>query len=74
MGRLGRAPARPDRRSRRLVCLTPAGRDLVIRGLHHIAEIEAEWQERWREAGHDGTLRPVLERAVKDAERTRAAA
>ena len=50
------------------------GRDLVIRGLHHIAEIEAEWQERWREAGHDGTLRPVLERAVKHAERTRAAA
>ena len=50
-----------------------SGRHLVIRGLHHIADIEAEWQERWREAGHDGTLRPVLERAVKEAEQARAA-
>jgi DNA-binding MarR family transcriptional regulator len=58
----------------RLVCLTPAGRHLVIRGLHHIAEIEAEWQQRWSEAGHDGALRPVLEHAVKSAERARAAA
>jgi DNA-binding MarR family transcriptional regulator len=57
----------------RLVCLTPSGRHLVIRGLHHIAEIEAEWQERWRAAGHDGELRPVLERAVKDAAQARAA-
>jgi DNA-binding MarR family transcriptional regulator len=72
-GWVERRPDPTDGRAR-LVCLTPAGRDLVIRGLHHIAEIEAEWQERWREAGHDGTLRPVLERAVKDAERTRAAA
>jgi DNA-binding MarR family transcriptional regulator len=72
-GWVERRPDPTDGRAR-LVCLTPAGRDLVIRGLHHIAEIEAEWQERWREAGHDGTLRPVLERAVEDAERTRAAA
>ena len=56
------------------MCLTPSGRHLVIRGLHHIAAIEAEWQARWRAAGHDGALRPVLERAVVDAAQTRAAA
>jgi DNA-binding MarR family transcriptional regulator len=72
-GWVERRPDPTDGRAR-LVCLTPAGRDLVIRGLHHIAEIEAEWQERWREAGHDGSLRPVLERAVKDAAQARAAA
>jgi DNA-binding MarR family transcriptional regulator len=71
-GWVERRPDPTDGRAR-LVCLTPAGRDLVIRGLHHIAEIEAQWQERWREAGHDGPLRPVLERAVKNAERARAA-
>jgi DNA-binding MarR family transcriptional regulator len=72
-GWVERRPDPTDGRAR-LVCLTSSGRHLVRRGLHHIAEIEAEWQERWREAGHDGQLRPVLERAVKDAGRARAAA
>jgi hypothetical protein len=29
------------------------------------------WQERWREAGHAGELRPVLEQAIKAQERVR---
>jgi DNA-binding MarR family transcriptional regulator len=70
-GWVERRPDPTDGRAR-LVCLTSSGRHLVIRGLHHIAAIEAEWQERWRAAGHDGALRPVLERAVKDAAQTRA--
>ena len=70
-GWVERRPDPTDGRAR-LVCLTASGRHLVIRGLHHIAAIEAEWQERWRAAGHDGALRPVLERAVKDAAQTRA--
>ena len=72
-GWVERIPDPTDGRAR-LVRLTPAGRHLVIRGLHHIAQIEAEWQERWRAAGHDGELRPVLVRAVKDAARVRAPA
>jgi DNA-binding MarR family transcriptional regulator len=70
-GWVERRPDPTDGRAR-LVCLTPAGKDLVRRGLHHIAEIEAKWQERWREAGHDGELRPVLERAIKTKELARA--
>jgi DNA-binding MarR family transcriptional regulator len=72
-GWVERRPDPTDGRAR-LVCLTSSGRHLVIRGLHHIAAIEAEWQERWQAADHDGALRPVLERAVKDAARARAAA
>jgi DNA-binding MarR family transcriptional regulator len=53
----------------RLVCLTPEGTRITRRGLHHINEIEAEWQERWREAGYDGNLRDVLEQALNDTER-----
>jgi DNA-binding MarR family transcriptional regulator len=64
-GWVERRPDPTDGRAR-LVCLTPAGKDLVRRGLHRIAEIEAEWQEHWRDAGHDGELRPVLEQAIKD--------
>jgi DNA-binding MarR family transcriptional regulator len=64
----------PTDRRARLVCLTPEGRRLVRRGIEHIAEIEAKWQDRWRAAGHDGDLRGVLEQAVKDEERARATA
>jgi DNA-binding MarR family transcriptional regulator len=71
MERRGWAERRPDPRDgrARLICLTPDGRELTRRGLHHIKEIEAEWQQRWRAAGHDGELRPVLERALRGAER-----
>jgi DNA-binding MarR family transcriptional regulator len=72
-GWVERRPDPTDGRAR-LVCLTHEGKHLVSRGLHHIAEIEAKWQERWREAGHDGELRPVLERAIKAQERGRLAA
>ena len=61
-------PDPTDRRAR-LVCLTPEGTRVTRRGLHHINEIEAEWQERWRAAGYDGTLRHVLEQALNDAAR-----
>jgi DNA-binding MarR family transcriptional regulator len=65
--RRGWAERRPDPTDgrARLVCLTTDGRELTRRGLHHIKVIEAEWQERWREAGYDGPLRPILERALK---------
>jgi DNA-binding MarR family transcriptional regulator len=66
-GWVERRPDPTDGRAR-LVCLTPAGTALTRRGLHHINAIEAEWQQRWREAGHDEPLRPVLERALKRAE------
>jgi DNA-binding MarR family transcriptional regulator len=66
-GWVERHPDPTDGRAR-LVRLTPEGRELTRRGLHHINAIEAEWQERWRAAGHEGELRPVLERALKQAE------
>lgn len=61
--------ADPSDRRARLVCLTPEGARLTRRGLHHINEIEAEWQQRWHAAGYDGTLRHVLEQALNDAAR-----
>jgi DNA-binding MarR family transcriptional regulator len=67
-GWVERRPDASDRRAR-LVCLTPEGARLTRRGLHHINAIEAEWQQRWRAAGYDGTLRHVLERALNDGER-----
>jgi DNA-binding MarR family transcriptional regulator len=71
MERRGWAERRPDPRDgrARLICLTAEGRALTRRGLHHIKEIEAEWQRRWRDAGHDGELRPMLERALTSAQR-----
>src|SRR5919204_3385044 len=66
-GWVERRPDPSDGRAR-LVCLTPEGRELTRRGLHHINAIEAEWQERWRAAGHDGQLRPIPQRALKSVE------
>jgi DNA-binding MarR family transcriptional regulator len=66
-GWVERRPDPTDGRAR-LVCLTDEGRDLTRRGLHHINAIEAEWQRRWQDAGHDGPLRPILERALHAAE------
>ena len=63
-GWVERRPDPTDGRAR-LVCLTPEGLELTRRGLHHINAIEAEWQERWRAAGSDTDLRPMLERALK---------
>jgi DNA-binding MarR family transcriptional regulator len=72
-GWVERRPDPSDRRAR-LVCLTPEGRRATRRGLHHIKEIEREWQERWRNAGYDGQLRPMLEGALNQRERERAEA
>jgi DNA-binding MarR family transcriptional regulator len=69
-GWVERRPDPSDGRAR-LVCLTPEGRRLTARGLHHINEIEAAWQARWRDAGYDGQLRDVLADAIADAERER---
>jgi DNA-binding MarR family transcriptional regulator len=55
----------------RVVCLTTTGRNLTRRGLHHIKEIEAAWQARWREAGYEGSMRDVLEQAIAGAQRDR---
>ena len=65
-GWVERRPDPTDRRAR-LVCLTPDGTRITRRGLHHINAIEAEWQQRWRAAGYEGTLRHVLVRALDDA-------
>jgi DNA-binding MarR family transcriptional regulator len=70
-GWVARRPDPSDGRAR-LVCLTPEGRELTRRGLHHIKEIEAAWQTRWREAGYDGQLRDVLGQAIAGHERDRA--
>ena len=69
-GWVERRPDPSDGRAR-LVCLTPEGRRLTARGLHHINEIEAAWQARWRDAGYDGQLRDVLAEAIDNAERER---
>jgi DNA-binding MarR family transcriptional regulator len=69
-GWVERRPDPSDGRAR-LVCLTPEGRRLAARGLHHINEIEAAWQARWRDAGYDGQLRDVLADAIDNAERER---
>jgi DNA-binding MarR family transcriptional regulator len=69
-GWVERRPDPSDGRAR-LVCLTPEGRRLTARGLHHINEIEAAWQARWRDAGYDGQLRDVLADAIANAERER---
>jgi DNA-binding MarR family transcriptional regulator len=66
-GWVERLPDPTDGRAR-LVRLTTEGRELTRRGLHHINEIEAEWQKRWAAAGHDGALRPVLEGALRASE------
>jgi DNA-binding MarR family transcriptional regulator len=70
-GWVERRPDPTDGRAR-LIVLTPSGRHLVVRGLHHIGEIEAKWQERWKRAGHEGLLRPVLAQAIAEDERARA--
>jgi DNA-binding MarR family transcriptional regulator len=70
-GWVERRPDPSDRRAR-LVCLTPEGTQTTRRGLHHVHEIEREWQERWRKAGYDGQLRPMLEDALRQHERERA--
>jgi DNA-binding MarR family transcriptional regulator len=67
-----RTPDPTDGRAR-LVRLTPEGRRLTARGLHHINEIEAAWQARWQDAGYDGQLREVLVDAIAGAERERQA-
>jgi DNA-binding MarR family transcriptional regulator len=69
-GWVERRPDPSDGRAR-LICLTPEGRRLTARGLHHINEIEAAWQTRWRDAGYNGQLRDVLAGAIANAERER---
>ena len=71
-GWVERRPDPTDGRAR-LVRLTPEGRRLTARGLHHINEIEAAWQARWQDAGYDGQLREVLVDAIAGAERERQA-
>jgi DNA-binding MarR family transcriptional regulator len=71
-GWVERRPDPSDGRAR-LVCLTPEGSRVTRRGLHHINEIEAAWQARWREAGYEGQLRDVLALALEGAERDRQA-
>jgi len=54
-----------------LVLLTAHGRDAVRQAVAEIAEIEAAWHERFRQAGLDADLRAVLEAALREREAER---
>lgn len=50
----------------RLVRLTPKGRRAVRQAIEEIAEIEAEWLERFSRAGFDIDLRALLEAGLRE--------
>jgi DNA-binding MarR family transcriptional regulator len=54
-----------------LVLLTGRGREAVRRAVDEIAEIEADWLQRFRRAGLDADLRAVLEAALREREAER---
>ena len=65
-GFLERRPDPSDGRAR-LVSLTAEGRNLRDAGTAQIAQIEADWQRRWRRFGINVDLRHALDAALKDA-------
>jgi DNA-binding MarR family transcriptional regulator len=71
-GYLERRPDPSDGRAT-LVLLTRHGRQSVRRAVAEIAEIEAAWLERFRRAGLDVDLRPVLEAGLREREAERKA-
>jgi DNA-binding MarR family transcriptional regulator len=64
-GMVERVPDPSDGRAR-LVCLTPAGREVVRAAIRAIDGIEEAWRERWRRAGLQGDIRAPLEVALRD--------
>lgn len=62
-----RRHADPADRRAQIVRLTPEGRRVVLAALQAMAEIENEWQARWRRAGCRTNLRTVIESALADA-------
>jgi DNA-binding MarR family transcriptional regulator len=54
-----------------LVLLTRDGREAARQAVEEIAEIEAAWLERFRQAGLDTDLRAVLEAALREREAER---
>jgi DNA-binding MarR family transcriptional regulator len=62
-----RRHADPADRRAQIVRLTPEGRRVVRAALQAMAEIEKEWQARWRRAGCRTNLRTVIEAALADA-------
>jgi DNA-binding MarR family transcriptional regulator len=63
-GYVERVPDSSDGRAR-LVRLTKKGRGAVKTAIREIAEIEAKWLHRWRQAGLEGDLRAVLEAGLR---------
>ncbi len=58
----------PDDARGRLVRLTEKGRWAVRLAVTQIADIEAEWLERYRRAGFDVDVRALLEAGVGERE------
>jgi DNA-binding MarR family transcriptional regulator len=63
-GYVERVPDSSDGRAR-LVRLTKKGRGAVKTAIREIAEIEAKWLHRWRQAGLEGDLRAALEAGLR---------
>jgi DNA-binding MarR family transcriptional regulator len=57
----------------RLVHLTRKGREAVRTAINEIAQIEAEWLERFNRAGFDVDLRAMLESGLREREAARRA-
>lgn len=67
-GYITRRPDPTDGRARTVV-LTAQGRRLVRQAIHEIGEIEARWQNLFREAGYDVSLKALLEPAIDEVSR-----
>jgi DNA-binding MarR family transcriptional regulator len=67
-GLVERRPDPSDGRAR-LVCLTPRGRQMVMRAYREMARIEGEWSAHWAAAGFVGDMRSVLLRALREYKR-----
>jgi DNA-binding MarR family transcriptional regulator len=61
----------PSDRRATLVLLTRHGRQAARRAVEEIAEIEAAWLERFRQAGLATDLRAVLEAALRERDAVR---
>ena len=68
-GYLERLPDPSDRRAR-LIGLTTEGRRMARLALRQIQAIEGKWAGRWREAGLDRSIAPILAAALAQEQRS----